>query len=959
MKTILKILLCFCAFIMAHQTAMAEQAYIYLKDQIPGLRLYLKTPTVEKYKGMFEIVNQNTDDYVYCIEPGVILKNGYFTSYQMLNKVDLSYEITTEDWNYLRTIANYGYGYEDRTDIKWYAATQFLIWEYILEGKGEVYFVDENNQKTNPLKEEIAAIQNDLAHHEDIPSFLEDDELITLNIGDTITLQDKNDILDRFSIEGRLVDIKIDNDQLTLHFPKPGSHQITFKKYFTNESVPKIYASTDNQAVINRGIIDTPFEVLEVYVKMPSFKLIKTSSNEGGIPIKGAKYRIYYEDGSTFGDITTDKNGEAYIDEIYQGRYYLKEIEAPYGYHLDSSKIEFEVGDENVVIKCEDERIFKEIEVEKYLENIVGSYELESHATFEIYDEKDKLITTVQTNEYGKFTLTLPYGTYTLHQIDGMEGYQLVEDITLTVNASTKDELIIKNPQIKGSLLIEKKDIDNDQLILDEATFKVLNTDTNKYLEVDGEDVFATIEGKIYINNIPYGNYKLVEVEAPKGYKLSQEQYFFTIDEESETIEISVYNELLTGSLLIEKKDLDTHELILDEAVFQLINIDTNEYYEVDGSNVLITQNGKLLIEDLPFGNYKLIEVLAPHDYEISSKEYFLVIDKEDETIISIYNELLTGSLLIEKKDIDSDQLILDEATFKVLNTDTNKYLEVDGEDVFATIEGKIYINNIPYGNYKLVEVEAPKGYKLSQEQYFFTIDEESETIEISVYNELLTGSLLIEKKDIDSDQLILDEATFKVLNTDTNKYLEVDGEDVFATIEGKIYINNIPYGNYKLIEVEAPKGYNILESERNFIINKEESFSVVVYNEKAKGTLEIIKLDEENLEPLQGVLFGLYNEKQELMKEYLTNQEGKIIVQDLLPGIYYIKELDVSSEYELLDGFSEIEIKENVHSSVKITNRLKIEVPKTGTNELILTILLSSSCLFIGSFICNYDKKR
>ena len=149
------------------------------------------------------------------------------------------------------------------------------------------------------------------------------------------------------------------------------------------------------------------------------------------------------------------------------------------------------------------------------------------------------------------------------------------------------------------------------------------------------------------------------------------------------------------------------------------------------------------------------------------------------------------------------------------------------------------------------------------------------------------------------------------------------------------------------------------MESERNFIINKEESFSVVVYNEKAKGTLEIIKLDEENLEPLQGVLFGLYNEKQELMKEYLTNQEGKIIVQDLLPGIYYIKELDVSSEYELLDGFSEIEIKENVHSSVKITNRLKIEVPKTGTNELILTILLSSSCLFIGSFICNYDKKR
>ena len=199
-------------------TVVAEQAYIYLGDVIPDLRLYLKTPTVEKYKNMYEIINRNTGEYVYCIEPGVVLKNGYFTSYEFLSQVDLAYEITDEDWDYLRMIANYGYGYKDRWDIKWYAATQFMIWEYILEGRGEVYFVDGNNRKIDPLAEEIAMIENDLKHHGDVPSFLENDTVMKVHLGDTLTFVDQNQVLDEFQITKSNVDYQVTENQIILQY---------------------------------------------------------------------------------------------------------------------------------------------------------------------------------------------------------------------------------------------------------------------------------------------------------------------------------------------------------------------------------------------------------------------------------------------------------------------------------------------------------------------------------------------------------------------------------------------------------------------------------------------------------------------------------------------------------------------------------------------------------------------
>ena len=765
MKKILKILFCFCLFITFKTIEAAEQNYITLGSQIPGVRLYLKTPTVEKYKGMFLIYNQTTGEPVYCIEPGVVLKNGSFTAYPYLDMIPKDLGITEDDWNYLRTIAYYGYGYRERTDLKWYAATQFMIWEYILKDTGEIYFVDQNNQKIDYLKDEIDCIQKDLDAHNLLPSFLEDGKVIDVRLGDTITLVDQYEILDEFEISYSNVDVVRNGNEVSISFQYPGYQYVGFNRQLESLKIPKIFYSPSSQTVMAKGIISRPYQIIEFNVQFPTITLIKKSSEDALLSLKGAKYNIYYLDGVHYQTIETNENGIAYLDRIDLGEYYLQEVEAPYGYELNDEKIYFEVTQDDIVIEVENTVIKKEIVIEKYLEDLDGNLELEKNAKFQVYDQNNQLVLEFQTNEYGKYTLSLPYGEYTLKQITSSEGYSLAENITLTVNENTSDNLIIKNPQIVGSLMILKLDSESKEEILDEAVFKIYDVGRHKYFKVDGKDEFSTVDGKIVIEKIPYGDYQLIEVEAPSHY---------------------------------------------------------------------LPLEGKV-------------------DFSIKSDE----------------------------------------------------------------------------------------------------------AITLEVVNELKKGVLTILKQDALNNDIILDEATFKIYDVDHQKYFQVNENEEFKTIDGKIVIKEIPYGNYLLIEIDAPTNYLPLKEPIAFSINPGEEITLEVKNELQKGSLEIEKIDDETLKPLQGVLFGLYNQDQNLIQEYTTDENGKITIPDLLEGIYYIKELATLDGYHLLDGFMEVNVKNNVLSTFKVTNRLKVEVPKTGVNELLCSILFSSFCLMIGMALCNYDKNH
>ena len=148
---------------------------------------------------MYQIINSTNGNLVYCIEPGVLLKDGTFNEYH--NPGEINIKMSEEEWQTVQKIAYFGYGYQDHTDIKWYAATQFMIWDYLLKDRGEIYFLDDNNQKINLYTNEINAIQKELNNYPSMPSFSGVSvPTYHTKINEELVLEDKNNILNQITI---------------------------------------------------------------------------------------------------------------------------------------------------------------------------------------------------------------------------------------------------------------------------------------------------------------------------------------------------------------------------------------------------------------------------------------------------------------------------------------------------------------------------------------------------------------------------------------------------------------------------------------------------------------------------------------------------------------------------------------------------------------------------------------
>lgn len=664
MKKIIFIILSFLLF----TTSVKASTYIYLGDKIPDVLLYLKTPTKEMTKGMYQIINRDTNELLYCIEPGIQLIDGYFNRSRDYTKANT--DLTEEEWNYINLITIYGYGYQDRTDLKWYVATQFMIWDYLIGNEGEIYFIDAAGNKINPYEEEINTITNDIKTHELLPSFINDyqDKTIHLKQNEEYVFTDEYNILDKIKITAsNTFNYKIAENKLTVSFPYPGPVSINLAKDPYTLNGAYIYYQGVSQKVISRGIIYNPNAFISFEIDYPSLYLTKETDHD--LSVSGATYGVYTSDDSLFAKLTINNENEAFLEKIYNGKYYLQEISAPYGYELNPEKIYFEVKDQDVYLKTKDELIYKEIILEKYLEDYNKELSLESNASFDVYNTtNEELILSFTTNEYGKSSFNLPYGNYIIKQTSGEEGYFFSDDIYLTINDLT-----------------------------------------------------------------------------------------------------------------------------------------------------------------------------------------------EDKSIITVKNKEITGSIKIEKRDSLTKDLIANPTTFKILNLDTGEYLKINNNDTFSTTSGILELNNLPYGKYQIEEITPPKNYQLSNDSYYFEIT------------------------------------------------------------------NN-------------------------------ECVTIEILNELVKSTITIEKLDYDTLNPLSGVLFGLYNEKLELIREVYTNDLGISVFDNLDSGKYFLKELATTSNYELISDYIEVNVLDNTHNHFKITNRLKIEVPKTGTNEALIGLLMASFCLLIGIYICNHE---
>lgn len=179
-----------------------------------------------------------------------------------------------------------------------------------------------------------------------------------------------------------------------------------------------------------------------------------------------------------------------------------------------------------------------------------GAYVPEEGAVFELYNEEtNELITTLTTGVDGEMSINLNFGKYRLHQIKGKDSYKFIEDYIFEVNATqTEINVIFKNEKIKSDLVFTKTDISTD-VGLPNTLIEIYDANTDELVFSGRTDE----NGYIIIKNIEYGDYYILEKEAPEGYELNPERMYFSVTEDGEIIKVN-----MKDSKIVEVPDTST-----------------------------------------------------------------------------------------------------------------------------------------------------------------------------------------------------------------------------------------------------------------------------------------------------------------------------------------------------------------------------------------------------------------
>lgn len=381
---------------------------------------------------------------VYCIEP-----------YSTFNKGALYYQsdnppnLTKEQIERVKLISYYGWGYKEHTDLKWYAITQFMIWEESYP-YATYYFSDTlGGPKVIKYTEEINEINNLINNHKKQPSF--ETTNIIEKTNKTIILKDKNNSLKNYQVTSN--NAFIENNNLIIKSLTPGTHTINLEQKLEGTKPSTFYVSGNSQNLVTKGHPDPIKTSIEVTIQETKINIkkidkdTKTNNPQPNTSLTGAVFELYKEK-KLIKKFTLDKT-EIELKDLDYGSYYLKEKEPGKGYQLNTNIYNFEITKENPTpeIIIENEVIKKEIEITK-LFGAENNFKPEENINFNIYDEENNLVKTIITDKDGKASITLQYGKYTIKQMTTTEGFEKIEPIELDIKDTKKEEFTLKDYKI-------------------------------------------------------------------------------------------------------------------------------------------------------------------------------------------------------------------------------------------------------------------------------------------------------------------------------------------------------------------------------------------------------------------------------------------------------------------------------------------------------------------------------
>ena len=650
-------------------------------------------------------------------------------------------------------------------------------------------------------------------------------------------------------------------------------------------------------------------------------KVVKKDAETGNtIPYAGVGFQIYDPDGElvtmtfTYPEVTTidtfytTADGDLITPQTleYGTGYSLVEVQAPYGYVLNSEPVYFDVVQEN----SEEESGITVIEVVRSNTAQKG---------------------TITVGKSGEVFSTVS-GTKGLYQpifsVAGLEGavYEITaaEDIiTLdgTLRASKGEVVDTVTTGADGTA--KSKELYLGKYEVEEVTAPfgfVLNSEVHSVeLVYAGQEIAVTETSTDF-----YNERQRVEIDLVKSLE-TDESYGVGMNGEIRDVSFGLYTaEGLTAA--------DGTEIPAD-SLLEVLSLDGNGH-------------GKSVI-DLPLGSYYVQEISTNAAYLTSDTKYPVVFAYagQDAALVhisanegnAIENKLIYGS--VSGKKSDEDGKALGGALIGIFKTGTTEFIK---ETAIATTvsaeDGSFSFTKVPYGTWVIREIESPKGYVLSEEEIAVTISEVDEIVEISLVNYFIRGSISLTKVDKDYPDNKLMGAVFEVYS-DTNGDGKLDKDDTLlgtmTEMEGGVYqMTELRYGKYLVREKTAPTGYildenvypvSIEENGKTYTVENEAGKGFL--NEAQKGNLKIVKTSSDGR--VEGFSFRITGVNYD--QTFKTDRNGEISIEGLRIGEYTVSEVsDKASAGYILPADKQATVQVGATTIVQMHNELR-DTPKTG----------------------------
>lgn len=654
-------------------------------------------------------------------------------------------------------------------------------------------------------------------------------------------------------------------------------------------------------------------------------KIVKVDAETGQvIPYAGAGFQLYNPDGSlitqtfTYPEITEIDtfytNAEGYLITPepleYGSGFSLVEVQAPYGYVLNTEPVYFDVTQD----ASSEESGVTIIEVIK--ENVAQKGVIKISKTGEVF------ASVVESD-----------GVYQpVYEVQGLPG--AVFEITAVEDVYTPD----------GTLRYSAGEV-VDTVTVDESgngQSKPLYLGKFEIRETEFPYGMADTGAEPQIVELTYAGQEIEITETSTGFYNERQKVQVMLDkvlEQDERFQLGMNGEMAAVTFgLFAQEDIVAADgsVIPADGLIEILSLNEN------GSATCQT--------DLPFASFYLKELSTDSHYLLNGETFPFTFEYAGASVPVVEIEVNNGEAIenklirseIKGMKTDENGTGLGGAVIGLFKSDETEFTAENAILTATSLEdGSFRFEGVPYGNWQLKELQGVTGFVLSDEVFPVTVDEDGAVVEITIENQRIYGNLRLTKVDKDYPGNKLTGAEFEVYrDSNGNKKLD-EGDEMLGLMEetstGIYEMTHVEYGGVFVKESKAPDSF-LLDENAYYVEITENDKTYEVENEAGKGFVNMAQTGALRIEKtssdgkLEGFAFRITGANG-YDQTFVTDENGEIHVE-LRVGDYTVSEVpnEASANY-VLPADKTVTILADKTTVAEMHNELR-DTPKTGDDS-------------------------